>query len=174
VAASGCRHLILRTSWVFAAHGSNFVRTILRLAAERDELRIVADQVGAPTSAGLIADVTTQCVTRLVAHHPDRPPPPAGLHHLAAGGETSWHGFATLVLDEARRHGLPVRVPPAAVLPIPATHYPTPARRPANSRLDTSRLRTALGIELPDWQEGVRDVVAALASARPVAPATGT
>ncbi|WP_374676284.1 dTDP-4-dehydrorhamnose reductase [Ideonella sp.] len=150
VQASGCRHLILRTSWVYAARGGNFARTMLRLAAERDGLRVIDDQVGAPTGAELIADVTAHAVRRL-----QREPALAGLYHLAAAGQTSWHGYACHVIEWARARGHPVRVAADAVRPIPTRDYPTPAARPLNSRLDTRRLRDAFGLHLPPWQQGV-------------------
>lgn len=156
IAASGCRHLVFRTSWVYAARGRNFVRTMLRLAQERDELAVVADQLGAPTSARLIAELTARALAK---------PIPDGLYHLAAAGETSWHGFAVFVLTEARRLGWPMTADPGRVRPIPTSGYPTPARRPANSRLATDRLRTALGVVLPPWQDDARAVVAALINA---------
>lgn len=162
VLASGCRHLILRTSWVYAARGGNFARTMLRLAAERDELRVIDDQVGAPTGAELIADVTAHAVRRL-QHEPAL----AGLYHLAAAGETSWHGYACHVIEWARARGHPVRVAPDAVRPIPTRDYPTPAARPLNSRLDTRRLRAAFGLHLPPWQSGVERMLDEVLGPRP-------
>jgi dTDP-4-dehydrorhamnose reductase len=155
VRASGCHHIIFRTSWVYAARGGNFVKTMLRLAAARDELNVVADQYGAPTSAALIAEVTAQALAKPVL---------AGTYHLVAGGETTWHGFALVILAEARRLGLQLKAGPDQVRPIPTSAYPTPARRPANSRLDTNKLRTALGLALPPWEDHVRRVVGVLAN----------
>jgi dTDP-4-dehydrorhamnose reductase len=132
IRASGCHHLILRTSWVYAARGGNFARTMLRLAAERDELKVIADQIGAPTGADLLADVTAHAAR---ACRPIRPE--AGTYHCVASGETSWHGYASLVIEWARAHGQAIRVAPGAIQPIPTSAYPTPARRPLNSRLDT-------------------------------------
>jgi dTDP-4-dehydrorhamnose reductase len=152
VRASGVPHLILRTSWVVGTHGANFARTMLRLASTHETLRVVADQVGAPTSTALISEVTVALLRRLEA---DRGAFPSGTYHLAAAGETSWHAYAQFVFAEA---GLD----PARVHPITTAEYPTPAQRPTNSRLDTTRLRSTLGIELPDWSEGVREVVRAL------------
>jgi dTDP-4-dehydrorhamnose reductase len=160
-AATAARHWILRTSWVYSAHGHNFVRTMLRLARERDELRVVDDQWGAPTSAGLIAEVTAALVARIVAGEP----PAAGIYHLAARGETTWCRFARTILAGARDHGLPLRCPPERVAAIATADYPLPARRPANSRLDTTKLETALNIRLRDWQDDVVPVVAAVAAA---------
>jgi dTDP-4-dehydrorhamnose reductase len=153
IRASGCHHIIFRTSWVYAARGHNFVKTMLRLAQERDELSVVADQLGAPTSAALIAAVTAQALAKPVL---------AGTYHLTAGGETTWHGFAVMILAEAQRLGLKLRARPDRVKPIPTSAYPTPAKRPANSRLNTDKLRTALGLVLPGWDNQARSVVAAL------------
>ena len=151
--ASGVPHLILRTSWVVGTHGANFARTMLRLATTNETLRVVADQIGAPTSTPLISEVTAALVRRLAAEGADRFP--FGTYHLAAAGETSWHDYARFVFAEA---GLD----PARVHPITTAEYPTPARRPANSRLDTTRLRSTFGVALPAWSEGVREVVHAL------------
>lgn len=136
IQASACRHLILRTSWVYGLRGHNFLRTILRLAAERDELRIVADQMGAPTWSRMIAEATSAL---LAAPHP-----PEGLFHLTAGDSTSWHGFAAAIVDHA---GVTTRV-----TPITTAEYPLPAGRPANSRLSCGRLASQTGIALPDWR----------------------
>jgi dTDP-4-dehydrorhamnose reductase len=150
IRASGCRHLILRTSWVYAARGGNFIRTMLRLAAERDELNVIADQIGAPTSAELLADVTALALRRL-----QREPALAGTYHCVAGGQTSWHGYARHVIEWARAHGQPVRVAADAIRPVPTTAYPTPARRPLNSRLATTKLQQCFDLVLPPWQAGV-------------------
>ncbi|KJJ96709.1 dTDP-4-dehydrorhamnose reductase [Pseudomonas sp. 21] len=151
---SGCRHLIFRTSWVYAARGANFAKTMLRLAADREELRVIADQIGAPTSAELIADVTAQVLGQLRIH--PQPDSLGGLYHLAAGGETSWHGYARFVIAEAARLGLPLRTDAERVVPIMTHEYPLPAPRPANSRLDTTLLCSTFGLHLPDWQFHVR------------------
>lgn len=156
IRASGARHAILRTAWVYAAHGRNFLRTMLRLAAEREELRVVADQVGAPTPAAWIAEATGQLLRHGV--------PASGTWHLAAAGETSWHGFAQAIMDEALAAGLLARRP--RVLPIATAEYPTPARRPAYSVLDTARLRAEFGIVPPAWRDGLRATVRELAEAR--------
>lgn len=145
------RHLIFRTSWVFAARGANFAKTMLRLAKERDELKVIADQMGAPTGAELLADVTAHAI-RTVQTRPEL----AGLYHLAAAGETSWHGYAQFVVEEASALGETLKVSPDRILPITTADYPTPARRPANSRLNTTNLQTAFGLHLPDWKDGVR------------------
>lgn len=150
IAASGCKHLTFRTSWVYAARGGNFAKTMLRLAGEREQLRVIADQIGAPTGADLIADVTAHAL-REVLRRPDA----GGLYHLTAGGETSWHGYACHVIEWARSHGHTLKAAPGAVQAIASSEYPTPARRPLNSRLDTSRLREAFGLILPAWPAGV-------------------
>lgn len=158
VLASGANALVLRTCWVAGQHGGNFAKTMLRLGRERDALRVIADQIGAPTTAALIADVTAQIVARawLAA---DRGAFPSGIYHLAAAGETSWHGYATEVLAYAAALGIELKVDPAAIEAIPATAYPLPAPRPSNSRLDTSKLRDTFGIHLPDWQVGVHHLL---------------
>lgn len=147
---SGCHHLIFRTSWIYAARGSNFAKTILRLGAERDRLTIVNDQIGAPTGADLIADVSAHAL-RMALQHPDA----GGLYHLAAGGEVSWHGYANYVLEFARRVGAGVKIAPDAVEPVATSAFPTPAQRPKNSRLNTYKLQSVFGLRLPDWKEGV-------------------
>lgn len=152
---SGCRHLVFRTSWVYAARGGNFAKTMLRLARERDRLTVVADQFGAPTGADLIADVTAHAL-RTAASRPDV----SGTYHLVAGGETSWHGYARHVIEHARAAGQEIRVAADAIEPVPTSAFPTPARRPANSRLDTTRLRNTFGLTLPAWQSGVDRLLA--------------
>lgn len=149
VRAAGGRHLIFRTAWVYASHGANFLRTMLRVGSERDELRVVADQVGTPTPAALIADVTAQAL-----QHPGQL---SGTWHLTASGQSSWHGFAEEIFAQALAAGMIERAP--RVLPITTAEYPTPARRPAYSCLDTTSLKTDFGIELPDWREGVGKVL---------------
>ena len=144
------RHLIFRTSWVYAARGSNFVRTMLRLAQEREQLNVIADQLGAPTGAELIADVTAHAL-RAVRDRPEL----AGLYHLAAAGETSWHGYASFVVDQAMHLGRPLRVPPEGIVAIASSDYPSAARRPLNSRLDCAKLRQSFALRLPAWETGV-------------------
>ncbi|WP_159913130.1 dTDP-4-dehydrorhamnose reductase [Pantoea sp. 18069] len=150
IAASGCRHLIFRTSWVYAARGGNFAKTMLRLAQERERLTVIDDQWGAPTGADLIADVTAHAI-----RHAGHSPQDLGLYHLVASGETCWHAYAQFVIETARalRSELPLRV--SEIAPVPTTAFPTPARRPLNSRLDTSRLQSRFGLRLPHWQQGV-------------------
>jgi len=143
---------------VAGAHGGNFAKTMLRLGQERDSLRVIADQFGAPTTASLIADVTAQVVARHWLFG-DRASFASGIYHLAAGGETTWHGYATEVLRYAAERGVELKVNPAAIEAIPASAYPLPAPRPANSRLTTSSLRQTFGIHLPDWQQGVHHLL---------------
>ena len=150
VRASGCRHVILRTSWVYAARGSNFVKTMLRIAAERDVLNVIDDQVGAPTGAELLADVTAQLIARLTAAQGAE-----GTYHCVAGGETNWFEYARFVIEWARANGQSVKVAPEAIRPVPTSAYPTPARRPLNSRLSTVKLRETFSLDLPDWRAGV-------------------
>lgn len=148
IIASGCKHLIFRTSWVYAARGSNFAKTMLRLAKERETLGVIADQIGAPTGAELIADVTALAIQQVLLR-----PELAGIYHLAAAGEVSWHGYASHVIEFAKANGEVLAV--TAINPIDTTAYPTPARRPLNSRLDTQKLRDNFSLHLPDWQSGV-------------------
>lgn len=151
----GCRHLIFRTSWVYAVRGKNFLHTILRLAADRDALQVVNDQHGAPTGAELIADVTAHA---LVAR--SRNAAVNGIYHLAAGGETTWHGYARLVIEEARTAKWPVSVAEDAVAGISTEEFGAKAERPKNSRLDCSKLETALQLKMPDWGLGVQRALA--------------
>ncbi|WP_242166945.1 MULTISPECIES: dTDP-4-dehydrorhamnose reductase [unclassified Pseudomonas] len=147
---AGCAHLILRTSWVYAARGNNFAKTMLRLAAERDSLNVIDDQFGAPTGADLLADVTAHAI-RAVRLNPQL----HGIYHLAAAGETTWHRYARFVLEQAQAAGVVLKVPSAAVGAITTAAYPTPAKRPGNSRLNTQKLQNAFSLRLPDWQDGV-------------------
>jgi dTDP-4-dehydrorhamnose reductase len=158
IRASGCQHLILRTSWVYAARGGNFAKTMLRLAAEREHLNVINDQIGAPTGADLLADASAHALRQL-AHQPDL----AGTYHVVASGETSWHGYAQFVIELARAHGRAIKVQPDALLPIPTTAYPTPAQRPLNSRLSTQRFQEAFELTLPHWQSGVIRLLAEIA-----------
>ena len=155
--ASGADYLIFRTSWVFGAQGGNFAKTMLRLAAEREGLKIVADQFGAPTSAALLADVTAQVLGRY--RREGRAGFPFGLYHLVAAGCTTWHEYAQTVVRAALAAGKPLKLTAEDVLPIATSEYPLPAPRPANSRLDTRRLRETFGLELPDWQRGLSHVL---------------
>ena len=150
IAAHCPNHLIFRTSWVYAARGGNFAKTMLKLAQERDQLTVIDDQCGAPTGADLLADVTAHALRQTLEN-----PALAGLYHLVAQGETSWHGYAKHVLAQARSAGVVIKVGADAVKPVPTTAFPTPARRPLNSRLDTGKLQQAFGLRLPPWQQGV-------------------
>jgi dTDP-4-dehydrorhamnose reductase len=166
-------HLIIRTSWVYGVHGKNFLKTIVRLAQERDSLRIVADQVGAPTSAALIADVTAEILRQFLRGEnkmddADR----FGTFHLTASGETSWHGYAKSIVRTGLQLGTPMRLGPEQVMPISTDEYPLPARRPANSRLNTDKLRSTFNIVLPDWEVGVTDVLDKLNKGRRRNPAS--
>lgn len=148
IQASGCQHLIFRTSWVYASRGNNFAKTMLRLAQERETLNVINDQIGAPTGAELIADVTAHALRQW-----QDKPATAGLYHLAAQGETSWYDYAQYVFHWARSEGLPLAL--QSVNPIPSEDYPVPAIRPKNSRLDVQKLETTFNLQLPDWKQGV-------------------
>ncbi|HOV18586.1 dTDP-4-dehydrorhamnose reductase [Ottowia sp.] len=150
IVQSGCVHLILRTSWVYAARGANFAKTMLRLAAERERLTVIDDQWGAPTGAELIADVSAHAIAQVRAE-----PAKAGLYHLAAAGETTWFSYANHVLAQARQAQPAIELKATEVVPVASSHFPTPARRPHNSRLDTRKLQAAFGLVLPPWQAGV-------------------
>ncbi len=145
---SGCKHLIFRTSWVYGARGSNFVKTMLSMAKNREILSVIADQIGAPTGSDLIADVTALAIGKAI-----QSPELSGLYHLAASGEVSWHGYASHVIAFAKANGEELAV--STINPIETTTYPTPARRPLNSRLNTQKLRDNFSLHLPDWQSGV-------------------
>ena len=150
IRASGCRHLILRTSWVHAARGGNFARTMLRLAAERERLTVIDDQVGAPTGADLLADIAAHALRRAVVDDTL-----SGTYHAAATGAVTWCGYARHVLAWAQQRGVALKAGPDAVQAIHTRNYPTPAARPLNSRLDTTRLQRCFGLHLPSWQSGV-------------------
>ncbi len=147
---SGCKHLTFRTSWVYGARGGNFAKTMLRLAKEREQLTVIDDQIGAPTGADLLADITAHAI-RIAQQRAEV----SGLYHLVAGGETSWHGYASYVIDYARQTGLALRVAPDAIKPVPTSAFPTAAKRPLNSRLETSKLQNTFGLILPHWQLGI-------------------
>ncbi|MBW8849002.1 MAG: dTDP-4-dehydrorhamnose reductase [Burkholderiales bacterium] len=150
IRASGCQHLILRTSWVYAARGGNFAKTMLRLAKEREQLKVIVDQVGAPTGADLLADLSAHMVRATRAN-----PALSGTYHAVAGGETSWHAYARFVIEFARARGIDIKVAADQILAIPTSDYPTPATRPLNSRLATAKLQQRFGLTLPHWQRGV-------------------
>ncbi len=155
IAASGCKHLIFRTSWVYAARGGNFAKTMLRLAQERERLTVINDQHGAPTGADLIADVTAHAI-RIAQHKPEL----AGLYHLVAGGETTWHGYASHVIAHARELRPDLGWKVNDIAPVETSAFPTPAKRPQNSRLNTQKLQQAFGLNLPHWQQGVERLLA--------------
>ena len=150
VQESGCHHLIFRTSWVFSAQGQNFIRTMLKLATERDQLKVINDQIGSPTGAELIADATAHALKSALTD-----PGLAGTYHLAAGGETSWYEYAKLIIDAAGKHGLELKATWEDIQPVPSEEFPTTAKRPMNSRLDTSKLQSAFGLHLPRWEQGI-------------------
>lgn len=150
IRTSGVRHLIFRTSWVYAARGGNFAKTMLRLAKERDKLTVINDQIGAPTGADLLADVTAHALRAALQQ-----PVLSGTYHAVAGGETSWHGYAKHVIEFARAAGQPIKVPADAIEPVPTSAFPTPAKRPGNSRMNTRKLQETFGFTLPPWQTGV-------------------
>ena len=150
IAASGCKHLVLRTSWVYAARGGNFAKTMLRLAQERERLTVIDDQWGAPTGAELLADVTAHAI-----RHLQQRPQDGGLYHVAAGGETNWNLYAKYVLAQAQQGQAAIKIKTTEVAPVPTSAFPTPAVRPHNSRLDTRKLQATFGLTLPPWQQGV-------------------
>ena len=156
IVESGADHLILRTAWVYAARGQNFLRTMLRLAGERDQLRVVDDQFGAPTPARWIAASTAAILARWQAGMPWQ----SGIVHLTAGGQTSWFGFAEAIFSQAHAAGLLPSRP--QLEPIPSSAYPTPAQRPAYSVLDNARLQARFGVYLPDWRDGLSQVLSEL------------
>lgn len=157
LAGSGARHMIFRTAWVYAAHGHNFLRTMLRLGAERDELRVVADQHGAPTSTGLIVRGTLVALEAWIKAAGDERGELEGIHHLVASGTTTWHGFAVAIFDEALRRGLIAKKP--TVTAIGTADFPTPAKRPAYSVLENTDFQEQFGFVLPGWQQGLHDVM---------------
>ena len=159
---SSCKHLIFRTSWVYAARGGNFAKTMLRLAQEREELKVIDDQWGAPTGADLLADVTAHALRTVAGHGTGTVARPElqGLYHLAAGGETSWFLYAKQALALAKCAQTAIKIIATRVTPIPASAYPAPAQRPHNSRLNTAKLQAAFGLSLPHWQTGVARMLA--------------
>ncbi|MDI1307878.1 MAG: dTDP-4-dehydrorhamnose reductase [Methylotenera sp.] len=155
IVASGCKHLIFRTSWVYAARGGNFAKTMLKLAKERDVLKVINDQIGAPTGADLIADVTAHAIRKALIN-----PDVSGIYHLVASGETSWHGYASFVIEQARQAGVEIKVAADAIQVVPTSAFPTPAQRPLNSRLNTKKLQNSFDLVLPSWQSGVTRLLA--------------
>ena len=156
---SGCKHLIFRTSWVYAARGGNFAKTMLRLARERDRLTVINDQFGAPTGAELIADVSAHAIRQVLTTGQGQ-----GVYHLAASGETNWHGYASHVVQTARRLQPEVEFKVQAIVPVPSNAFPTPVQRPHNSRLNTLKLQHTFGLTLPPWQQGVDRMLAEILS----------
>lgn len=154
IIASNCKHLIFRTSWVYAARGHNFVKTILQLAQKRDQLQVIDDQFGVPTGADLLADVTAHAL-RIAIHQPHL----VGIYHVAPRGETTWHEYARYVIARARSAGLPIQVAEADVQAVSSTEFPSVAARPVNSRLDTSKLRDTFKLHLPHWQSGLDHIL---------------
>ena len=150
ILASGCSHFIFRTSWVYAARGGNFAKTMLKLAQSRDSLNVINDQMGTPTGADLLADVTAFAIRTAL----DKPKV-SGVYHLAAAGETSWHGYASFVIDFARQAGIDIKVTPEAISPVPSSAFATAAKRPLNSRLYTGKIQHTFNLQLPHWQTGV-------------------
>ena len=150
IIASACKHLIFRTSWVYGARGNNFAKTMLKLAQERDSLKVVNDQMGAPTGADLLADVTAHAIRTALQN-----PNVSGLYHLVASGETSWYEYACFVIDFARQAGLEIKVAQTAIQAVPSSEFATVAKRPLNSRLNTNILQKTFSLHLPDWQSGV-------------------
>lgn len=157
IAASGCKHLIFRTSWVYAARGGNFAKTMLRLAQERDKLTVINDQYGAPTGADLIADVTALALRSVLSTHSADL---SGVYHLVATGETTWHGYASHVIEKAKAIKPDLQIKATEVAPVPTSAFPTSATRPLNSRLCTTKLKQAFGLVLPPWQQGVDRMLA--------------
>jgi dTDP-4-dehydrorhamnose reductase len=157
IVASGCKHLIFRTSWVYAARGGNFAKTMLRLAGERERLTVIDDQHGAPTGADLIADVTAHALVHAMI---DPAAGLSGIYHLVAAGETSWHGYASHVIAQARQIQPVLALKVTDIAPVPTSAFPTPAKRPLNSRLSTHKLQQAFGMVLPPWQQGVNRMLA--------------
>jgi len=151
---SNCKYMILRTSWVYAARGKNFIKTILRLAREKEQLTIIDDQIGAPTGAELLADITAQAIPQLL-EYPDK----SGVYHVAASEEVSWYSYARFLLDFAREHDIPIKVHPDAVIPVHSEAFVTAARRPLNSRLNTEKFCNTFQLCLPHWQTGVTRVL---------------
>lgn len=154
------RHVILRTSWVFGAHGGNFLKTMLKLAQERNELKVIADQFGAPTSARLLADSTFEIAAQLLAGGSGRK---SGTYHLVAVGETTWHGYASKLVELANEFGVNTKIQAKDIQPIPTEAYPLPAPRPKNSRLNTEKIKAAFGIDIPDWSVEVEQVLKQIA-----------
>lgn len=162
IRSSGCQHLIFRTSWVYAARGANFAKTMLRLAQDRERLTVIDDQIGAPTAADLLADVTAHSIRTAFLR-----PEVSGLYNLVADGETSWWGYAQFVIEFARQAGMAIKVAPSSIDPVPTSAFPTPAQRPKNSRMSTSKLQRTFDLTLPHWQNGVIRMLTEILERRP-------
>lgn len=167
IAQQGGKYLIFRTSWVYAARGNNFMKTMLKLAQQHDSLRVVADQIGAPTPARLIANVTALALQQVLTPH-SQYVEKSGVYHLAAAGETNWYQFAGAIFTLARQAGLPLRMAEGKLEPISTAEYPTPAQRPANSRLDLSKIEQTFGLTMPHWHSQLEQTFAELLSAQQV------
>jgi dTDP-4-dehydrorhamnose reductase len=167
VTASGCKHLILRSSWVYSAQGSNFPLAILRRARTAEQMTVVADSFGAPTKAALIADATALMLYRIATDRScaERA---SGIYHLTASGETSWHGYAQFLIETARQNGIPIAVRSDNILPIAGHEYPTAAQRPQNCRLNNQKLQRTFDLQLPDWRVGVTGLVDELVKQHPL------
>jgi dTDP-4-dehydrorhamnose reductase len=159
IAANCEKHLIFRTSWVYAARGNNFVKTILRLAEEQESLTVVNDQIGSPTEAGLLADVTAHAIRHVLSPLRHNSLTPSGIYHVVAGGHISWHGYARFVLEAAHKAGLMLKTGPDSVDPIPSSDCLTPACRPRNSRLDNTLFQNTFALNLPNWQSGAARIL---------------
>jgi dTDP-4-dehydrorhamnose reductase len=165
ITASGCKHLIFRTSWVYAREGGNFAKTMLRLASERDALSVINDQIGAPTDAGWLADMTAGAILRQAQDERERTvrtepvEVPNGIYHAACAGEVSWHDYASYLIAKARAMGFPIQVASEAIRTVSSSAFPTPARRPLNSRLNCSKLTHSFGVTPPPWQQGIDNLL---------------
>jgi len=165
IAASGCKHLIFRTSWVYASRGGNFAKTMLRLAQERERLTVIDDQFGAPTGADLIADVTAHAVRQVMGvTHPATVADLSGIYHLVAAGQTTWHGYAQHVIETAQQLAPGKNWQVKDIAPVDSSAFVTPARRPHNSRLNTGKLQATWGLQMPAWQHGVDRMLAEIVS----------
>lgn len=158
---SGCQYIIFRTSWVYGTRGGNFAKTMLQLARERDTLKVINDQIGAPTGAELLADMTAHAIQKARLC-----PEVSGLYHLAAGGETSWHGYASFVLAFAQRAGVALKVAAGDIVPVPTSEFQTVATRPHNSRLNTAKLQNTFGLHLPNWENGIERMLMEILESR--------
>ena len=160
IQASGCKHLIFRTSWVYAARGGNFAKTMLKLAQERETLKVINDQIGAPTSAELLADVTAHAIAQVSAWRKDEALNRSGIYHVVAGGQTSWFDYANTALSLARHAQIASKIIAKSIEPVSSSAFQTKAKRPLNSRMNTQKLQTTFGLTLPHWQQGVERMLA--------------